>query len=85
MSPEQRNAAEATRLLNEPLLAEAFAAVRMQALLDLASVDAANTKEILRLQAIANCLNDVVDLLKAKITASGLSDGGIEVETKPTA
>jgi len=85
MRAEQRLAAEATRLLSEPLLAEAFAEVRMDALIALAEVDAANTKEILRLQAIAGCLSDVRDLLYAKITASGMSDGGVQVETPPTA
>lgn len=82
---QQRLAAEATRLLNEPLLADAFAEVRMDALIALSEADASNMKEILRLQAIATCLSDVVDLLKAKITASGQSDGGVQVETPPTA
>lgn len=82
---QQRLAAEATRLLNEPLLADAFAEVRMDALVALSEADASNMKEILRLQAIATCLSDVVDLLKAKITASGQSDGGVQVETPPTA
>lgn len=85
MRAEERLAAEAARLLSEPLLADAFEQVRMDALLALAEVDAADTNEILRLQAIANCLNDVVDLLKAKIIASGSSDGGMQVETTPTA
>ena len=82
---QQRLAAEATRLLNEPLLADAFAEVRMDALVALSETDASDMKEILRLQAIATCLSDVVDLLKAKITASGQSDGGVQVETPPTA
>lgn len=85
MKADERLAAEATRLLNEPLLAEAFAEVRMDALIGLSEVDATNTTEILRLQAIATCLSDVVDLLKAKIIASGQSDGGVQVETPPTA
>ena len=82
---QQRLAAEATRLLNEPLLAEAFAEVRMDALIALSEADAGDMKEILRLQAIATCLSDVRDLLYSKITASGLSDGGVQVETPPTA
>lgn len=85
MRAEERLAAEAARLLSEPLLADAFEQVRMDALLGLAEVDAADTNEILRLQAAANCLNDVVDLLKAKIIASGRNDGGMLVETEPTA
>jgi hypothetical protein len=82
---QQRLAAEATRLLNEPLLADAFAEVRMDALAALSEADAGDMKEILRLQAIATCLSDVRDLLYAKITASGQSDGGVQVETPPTA
>ena len=85
MSPEQRRAAEATRLLNEPLLAEAMTTVRMNALIALSEADAGDMKEILRLQAIATCLNDVLDLLRSSITASGQSDGGVQVETTPTA
>lgn len=86
MSREQdRLAAEATRLLSEPLLADAFAEVRMDALIALSEADASDMKEILRLQAIATCLSDVVDLLKAKITASGQADGGVQIETVPTA
>jgi hypothetical protein len=82
---QQRLAAEATRLLNEPLLAEAFAEVRMDALIALSEADAGDMKGILRLQAIATCLSDVRDLLYAKITASGQADGGVQVETPPTA
>jgi hypothetical protein len=84
MRANDRLAAEATRLLNEPLLADAFAEVRMDALIALSEADAGDMKEILRLQAIATCLSDVVGLLKAKITASGQNDGGVQVETPPT-
>jgi hypothetical protein len=82
---QKRQAAEATRLLNEPLLADAFAEVRMDALIALSEADAGDMKEILRLQAIATCLSDVRDLLYAKITASGQIDGGMQIETPPTA
>lgn len=85
MNNKERLASEATRLLNEPLLADAFTEVRMNALVALADADASDTKEILRLQAIANCLNDVVDLLRSHITASGRDDGGVSIESKPTA
>lgn len=85
MRADERLAAEAQRLLSEPLLADAFAEVRMDALIALSEVDASKTIEILRLQAIATCLSDVVDLLKAKIIASGQSDGGMQVETAPSA
>ncbi len=60
-------AKEAARLLSDDTLATAMSNVRMKALVELADVDASDTKEILRLQAIANCLQDVRDELQAAI------------------
>lgn len=77
-------AREAERLLNDSALMEAFEAVRFGALRDLAEVDVENKSEILRLQAIANCLQDVRELLHMTIVAQGSKDGGFSVE-KPTA
>ena len=71
-------AKEAARLLADDTLAEAMTNVRMKALVALADVDAADTKEILRLQAIAGCLSDVRDELHAMILATGESDGGFD-------
>lgn len=66
----------AEALLADPVLAEAFAQVRETALADLAVVDATNTAEILRLQAIANCLGDVRDALFSVLIDGGRLNGG---------
>lgn len=75
-------AKEAKRLLNDDTFATAMTVVRTNALVALADVDATDTKEILRLQAIANCLNDVRDQLEAAILAM---EGGGYDPNKPTA
>ena len=69
---------EAERLLNDDVLAEAFTAVRMNALVALSTTKAENIHEIMRLQAIANCLPDVVDALKSHIIAAGGMSGGVD-------
>ena len=76
-------AREAQRLLSDDVLAEAMTAVRMNALVELATVKADDVTEILRLQAIANCLPDVVDALKSYILAAGGMSGGVD-PNKPT-
>lgn len=81
---QEHLAREAERLLQDETLADAMTAVRTDALVALSVVDATNTNEILRLQAIANCLQEVRDLLEAAITASGRKDGGYD-PNKPTA
>lgn len=78
-------AGEAARLLADDVLAEAMTNVRTEALVALSTVDANNTTEILRLQAIANCLQDVRDWLDAKIKALGTSDGGFDPNKQPPA
>lgn len=77
-------AKEAARLLADDTLATAMTEVRTNALLALGEVDASDTKEILRLQAIANCLSDVRDQLEAAIKKMGSADGGFD-PNKPTA
>ena len=85
MTPaEQHYAKEAARLLGDDTLASAMTVVRTNALLALATVDASATNEILRLQAIANCLSEVRDQLEAAIVAMGTADGGHD-PNKPTA
>lgn len=74
---------EAERLLNDDVLAEAFTAVRMNALVALATVDADNKTEILRLQAMAGILPEVVDALRSHIIAAGGMSGGVD-PNKPT-
>lgn len=73
MSPEERTAVEANRLLNEPLLVRAMDAVRTEALEALAVADAEDTAEISRLQAIANCLPEVRNWLTAQIIKAQVS------------
>jgi hypothetical protein len=60
-------AKEAARILAEPLLDRAMAAVRQEALDALAVTDPTDSKEISRLQAIANCLPEVRNWLEAQI------------------
>ena len=81
---EQHYANEAARLLADETFATAMTNVRMTALVALGEVDASDTKEILRLQARANCLQDVRDQLEAAIKAMGSADGGFD-PNKPTA
>lgn len=78
---EEHYAKEAVRLLNDDVLAEAMTAVRMNALVELSTVKADDITEILRLQAIANCLPDVVDALKSHIIAAGGMSGGVDPNT----
>lgn len=80
---EEHYAKEAERLLNDDVLADAMTAVRMNALVELSTVKADDVTEILRLQAIANCLPEVVDALKAHILAAGGMSGGVD-PNKPT-
>lgn len=70
-------AEEAKNLLGNELFADAMTKVRMDALIALSEVDAGDTKEILRLQAIAHCTQEVFSLLDAAIKATGEQDGGI--------
>lgn len=70
---DEHYAKEAQRLLTDDVLAEAMTNVRLSALTRLATVDASNTNEILRLQAIANCLEDVKGELEAMILRTGSS------------
>lgn len=67
MTPEERTAVEAKRVLSDPLLTKAMDAVRREALEALAVADVTDAKEITRLQAIANCLPEVRNYLEAQI------------------
>lgn len=78
-------AKEAERLLKDDTLAEAMTVVRMNALVALGEVDASDTKEILRLQAIAKCLDEVKAELERAILAIGQGDGGFDPNARPTA
>jgi len=87
MNEAERLASEATRLLNEPLLVEALNDLMADAFAEFK--DIAITPDtlpaLIKLQARANAPHDLLDALKAKIVAAGQHDGGVTVETKPTA
>ena len=76
-------AKDAARLLADETLATAFETVRLKALVALGEVDPDNKTEILRLQAIARCLSDVLGELQAAILAIGTSDGGFSPSEPP--
>jgi hypothetical protein len=78
-SDQEHRAEEAKTLLANEIFGNAMATVRLNALAELATADATNAAEILRLQAIANCTQEVRDLLYAAIIATGEIDGGITV------
>lgn len=76
-------AKEARRLLNDDVFAEAMTTVRMNALVALGEVDPSNTKEIMRLQAIARCLDDVKSELERAILAQSDSANGFDPNQRP--
>ena len=80
---EEHYAKEAARLLSDETLAAAFETVRLKALVELGEADAFDAQEILRLQARAGCLADVLEELKAAILAIGKSDGGFSPNEPP--
>ena len=73
-------AKEAQRLLTDDVLAEAMTGVRLAAMVRLTELDPKpeNIDEIRKQQAIANCLDAVVDALKAHILAAGGMSGGLD-------
>ena len=75
-------AEQAKILLSNDLFAEAMTAVRMNALVALASVDPTDTAAIMKLQAIAHCTEEVFGLLDSEITRSGVRDGGVSFTPK---
>ena len=78
MTPEQEHRAEeAKNLLGNDLFVESMTAVQTDALRDLAAADASNMAEIMRLQAIANCIPEVLLRLDAVIKATGKLNGGM--------
>lgn len=78
-------AAEAERLLNEPLLVEALDNAMGDAFAEFKalSIGPDNLHEVIALQQRINVLQKIPELLHAKILASGRSDGGVEIEKKP--
>lgn len=79
-------AEQAKSLLANDLFADALTQIRMEALLGLSDVDPSRTTEILRLQAIVRCTDDIRGFLEAAITRTGANDGGLVMPaTRPKA
>jgi hypothetical protein len=77
-------AAEAERLLNEPLLVDALNDLMGEAFAEFKalSIGPDTMHEVIALQQRINVLQEIPDRIKAKITASGQMDGGVAVESK---
>jgi hypothetical protein len=87
MDAAKRNAVEAARLLNEPLLAEALDGIMADAFAEFKAMTISpdTLHAVIALQQKINVVQDIPDRLRAKITASGEHDGGVDVEKKPSA
>jgi hypothetical protein len=83
----QRLAAEATRLLNEPLLVEALDGILGDAWMEFKDLRVSHETlpDVIALQQRVLVVHEIKDRIEAKITASGAKDGGMTVEIKPTA
>jgi len=86
MTPAERTAVEAARLLNEPLLVEALDGIMADAFAEFKDIkiSADNVMEVIALQQRIVATQEILDRLNAKITASGQNDGGMVVEMKPS-
>lgn len=87
MTDAERLAAEATRLLNEPLLVEALDGIMADAFAEFKamSIGPDNIYQVVALQQRIIATQEIHDRIDAKITASGQRDGGVVVEKTPTA
>lgn len=87
MTPRERAASEAQRLLNEPLLVEALDGLMADAFAEFKAMRLTpdTLHDAIALQQRTIVAHGILDRLQAKIIASGQSDGGIEIEKKPTA
>lgn len=83
----ERLAAEARRLLAEPLLADALDSLMSEAFAEFKElrVSPETLSDVIALQQRINVIQEIPGLIAAKIIASGQMDGGVEVEKKPTA
>ena len=87
MNEAQRLAAEAQRLLAEPLLAEALDDLLSDAFAEFKALRIApeTMTDVIALQQRINVIQDIPDMIARKIAASGQLDGGVTVEEQPTA
>ena len=86
LTEAERLAAEASRLLNEPLLVEALDGIMADAFAEFKamSIGPDTIYDVVALQQRIIATQEIHDRIDAKITASGQRDGGVVVE-KPTA
>jgi hypothetical protein len=87
MNEKERLASEAARLLNEPLLVEALDGIMADAFAEFKAlrVSQETLPDVIALQQRILVAHEIHDRINAKILASGQADGGVTVETKPTA
>lgn len=76
-------AGHARRILSDAVFVDALTAIRVDALMALASVDAMDTQAINRLQAIVQVTDEIKDQLEAAIKATGQMDGGYSLSNSP--
>ena len=83
----ERLAAEAARLLNEPLLVDALDGIMADAFAEFKAMTIGphNIYEVVALQQRIIATQEIHDRIDAKITASGQRDGGMTAENKSTA
>ncbi len=86
MTEAERLAAEARRLLSEPLLAEALDSLMGDAFAQFKAMQIGpeTLHDVIALQQRINVIQAIPTMIDAKITASGQRDGGVTVEKKPT-
>lgn len=86
MTEAERLAAEAKRLLNEPLLVEALDGIMADAFAEFKamSIGPDTIYDVVALQQRIIATQEIHSRIDAKITAAGQRDGGVVVE-KPTA
>jgi hypothetical protein len=86
MNDKERLAAEAARLLSEPLLVEALETIMGDAFAEFKELKLSpdTLYEAIALQQRILATQAIHDLIDAKITASGQRDGGVRVEDKQT-
>lgn len=87
MTAAERLAVEAARLLSEPLLVDALDGIMADAFAEFKeiSIGPDNITAVIALQQRIVATQEIHDRIHAKILASGRSDGGQQVENKPTA
>lgn len=86
MNDKERLAAEAERLLNEPLLVQALDTIMGEAFAEFKQLKLSpdTIHDAIALQQRIIVVQDIHDRLESVILASGKMDGGHKIEIKPT-